>query len=143
MTQFLESGFMFEPEEREDNDTDTQEDVSEFPDANFTDADEELGIFGLGEGEVQSALTNTGQERFHTRLYDHLDKSPDEQIDAEEDENFVGLPPTECLCVREDDCKSGQCGSETDERLEELDVEVYSVCQFVENADTEEGPDEG
>ena len=89
MTQFLESGFMFEPEEREDNDTDTQEDVSEFPDANFTDADEELDIFGLGEGEVQSALTNTGHERFHTRLYDHLDKSPNEQIYAEEDEDFL------------------------------------------------------
>jgi hypothetical protein len=90
-------------EECEEYDTDSQEDVDEFPDADFTYADEELRVLRLGECEVQGALPNTRHQSFHARLDNHLNKSTYKQVDAEEDQDFVGLPSTQGLGVGEDD----------------------------------------
>lgn len=116
--------------------------VGELPDSHLVDADEELGVFGFGEGIVEGALANVLHQLGHTGADQKRDKAPVNEINTEEREDVVRTPVTQCVSVGEDDRKSSQRSDEAHAGLQQLDNEVHPVGQLVQDADPHEGPEE-
>lgn len=120
-----------------DQDNGTDNDIHQRPQTELADTDEKLGISRLGKGVIERPFADFVHEALHVRLDGSADHSPGNGEDSHHSQQVGFAPAAELVHLLEDKAQTDQPGAERNEGLQDLNVEIGAVLEFVQDSNAQ------